>query len=91
MASRDFLGHTGSDGSDCSTRCTSAGYTATIVGENIAAGPTTPAAVVAGWMASTSGYCEMIMDPGANEVGTGYAYDFSSTWGQYWTADFGYR
>jgi uncharacterized protein YkwD len=90
MSSHDYLGHTGSDGSGFSARCTSAGYAGTARGENVAAGPTTAAAVVASWMASTSGECEMIMDPGASEVGVGYSYDSSSTWGRYWTADFGH-
>jgi uncharacterized protein YkwD len=91
MATNDFFSHTGSGGTDFAQRCTTAGYTASPRGENIAAGYDTPAAAVAGWMSSTSGHCEMIMDNIANEVGVGYAYDASSTYGHYWTADFGRR
>jgi uncharacterized protein YkwD len=91
MAENDFFNHTGSDGSSFSTRCTWAGYTASPRGENIAAGYTTPAAAVAGWMSSTTGHCEMIMNSTVNEVGVGYAYDGSATWRHYWTADFGRR
>jgi uncharacterized protein YkwD len=91
MAENAFFSHTGSDGSSFATRCVNAGYTASPRGENIAAGYTTPAAAVAGWMASTSGHCEMIMNSTVNEVGIGYVYDAAAPWRHYWTADFGRR
>jgi uncharacterized protein YkwD len=91
MATNDFFSHTGSDGRNFVARCTSAGYSASPRGENIAAGYTTPVSAVAGWMASTTGHCEMIMNSSVNEVGIGYVRDSSATWTHYWTAVFGRR
>jgi uncharacterized protein YkwD len=90
MAVNDFFSHTGSDGSNFVDRCSDAGYTGSPMGENIGAGYTTPAAVVAGWMASP-GHCANIMAASANEVGVGYVYESDSTWRHYWTMDTGRR
>jgi uncharacterized protein YkwD len=72
-----------------SDRMSDAGYSgASPWGENIAAGQPTPAEVVDGWMHSP-GHCRNIMDPDYHVIGIGYAYDASSSYGHYWTQDFG--
>ncbi len=55
--------------------------------ENIAAGYTTPAAVMLGWMNST-GHKNNIMNTSVRALGVGYAC-CSGTYGRYWTQDFG--
>ena len=52
MAAAGVMRHLGSDGSDGGTRSTRAGYRWSTWGENVAAGTTDPAAVVAAWLAS---------------------------------------
>jgi uncharacterized protein YkwD len=88
MVTKNFFSHTGSNGSTFSTRITQAGYTWTSVGENIAAGQTTPAAVVTSWMAST-GHCNNIMNGNFKHLGVGYVYGASAAYKHYWTQDFG--
>jgi uncharacterized protein YkwD len=58
------------------------------IGENIAAGYSSPAAVMTGWM-NSSGHRENILRPGFWEIGIGY-YNGGS-YGHYWTQDFGRR
>ena len=67
---------------------TAAGYPWSWAAENIAAGQTTPAAAVAGWLASP-GHCSNIMDPNLEQLGVGYVYGPSSDWKHYWTQNFG--
>lgn len=57
------------------------------LGENVAAGQTSPAEVVADWMESER-HCANIMNPDFTEVGIGYAYVEGTYW-TYWTQDFG--
>ncbi len=58
------------------------------MGENIAANPTADGAV-AGWMSSTSGLCEAIMNPTYRLIGIGKA--TGSQYGAYWTQKFADR
>jgi len=58
------------------------------MGENIAANPTADGAV-AGWMSSTSGHCEAIMNPTYRLIGIGKA--TGSQYGAYWTQKFADR
>jgi uncharacterized protein YkwD len=88
MAINNFFSHTGSNGSTFTQRITAAGYTYRYAGENIGAGYSTPAAAVNGWMAS-SGHCNNIMNPNFKHLGVGYYYRSGSTYGHYWTQDFG--
>ncbi len=88
MASKNFFSHTGSNGSTFSARIDNAGYLWSSAGENIAAGQTTPANVVAGWMTST-GHCNNIMNGNFKHLGVGYAYSSTATYKHYWTQDFG--
>lgn len=70
------------------TQCDAlAGYTGwTTVGENIAAGQTTPQAVVAAWLASPEHYVN-IMNPAHTTTGVGVAYGGPD--GIYWDQEFG--
>jgi uncharacterized protein YkwD len=52
MAERDFMSHTGSDGSTPAERVDRTGYGYRSVGENVAAGYPDPEAVLEGWMDS---------------------------------------
>jgi len=78
-------------GDDFVERIEWAGYTGwRLVGENIAAGYSSPEAAVAGWMDS-DGHCKNIMNPEFNEIGIGYYYKSSSTYRHYWTQNFAKR
>ncbi|WP_432174289.1 CAP domain-containing protein [Streptomyces sp. Tue6028] len=83
MASHQNMSHTGSDGSDPGQRITSAGYSWSSYGENVAYGYSTPEQVMAGWMASP-GHRENILNCSFKEIGVGLAQP-----GDYWTQDFG--
>ncbi|MFD7001460.1 CAP domain-containing protein [Streptomyces mirabilis] len=83
MASHQNMSHTGSDGSDPGQRITTAGYTWSAYGENVAFGYSTPEEVMAGWM-SSPGHKRNILDCGFKEIGVGLAQP-----GSYWTQDFG--
>lgn len=91
MITNNFFDHTGSDGSSPSERACAQGYApygwgACYVGENIAAGYTTPAAVVAGWMGST-GHRANILNSDYREIGVGHS--TGGSWGNYWTMNLG--
>jgi uncharacterized protein YkwD len=88
MAVNNFFSHTGSNGSKSWDRMESAGYDWTYAAENIAAGYSTPASVVNGWMTS-SGHCKNIMRKKAKHTGVGYYYASSSSYKHYWTQNFG--
>jgi uncharacterized protein YkwD len=87
MAINNFFSHTGSNGSTFWDRIISSGYSPSSGSENIAAGQGTPADVVASWM-SSAGHKANIL--GAyTDIGAGYAYCATSSYGSYWTVDFG--
>lgn len=88
MATKNFFSHTGSNGSTFVNRIDNAGYVWKAAGENIAAGQTTAANVVNGWMAST-GHCNNIMNGNFKNLGVGYWYSGTATYKHYWTQDFG--
>ncbi len=74
MALRDFFAHCDPDtGTLPWDRMTAAGYYWSWAGENIAAGYSSPTAVMAGWMAS-SGHRANILSTSFREIGVGYAY-----------------
>jgi uncharacterized protein YkwD len=73
MASRDFFAHCDPDlVTSSSDRITAAGYVWINAGENIAAGYTTPASVMNGWMGSP-GHRNNILSTSYREIGVGYA------------------
>ena len=57
-------------------------------GENIAAGYTTPASVMSGWM-NSSGHRDNLLNPNHREIGVGYTR--GGSWRHYWVQDFGTR
>lgn len=83
---RDF-----SHGADFAARISAVGFDWSNVGENIATGYRTAAAVVRAWMAS-KGHCQNILNPMYRYVGTGVANESISgysTLAGTWTQDFG--
>ena len=92
MATQDFFGHVGSNGSTVFNRLDTAGYRYTTAGENIAAGFTTAKSVVQAWMNSPL-HRQNILTPFLEEVGIGFVF-LPSDSGKlklryYWTQDFG--
>lgn len=91
MADKNYFSHTSADGRTFVNRIVAAGYSQyRALGENIAAGYSTPAGVMSGWMTSP-GHCVNIMSANFREIGIGYAFNSLSTYDHYWTQDFGRR
>lgn len=92
MAQDDFFSHTGADGSSVSDRVRASGYQYSTTGENIAAGQTTAAEVVRGWM-NSPGHRANILNANYTEIGVGYEYLQNDTgsvnYNHYWTQVFG--
>ncbi len=87
QAVHNTMTHTGSDGSDLSTRMARAGYNGwNTIGENVAAGYPSDSAVLYAWMMSP-GHAANILNPSYTHMGSGYAYSRDGT--RYWTQDFG--
>ena len=91
MIVNDFFSHQGSNGSWPDERACAHGFAPygwgdCYVGENIAAGYPTPAAVVVGWM-NSQGHRENILNGGYREIGLGH--NTGGSWGQYWTMALG--
>lgn len=87
MASKDFMSHTGSDGSSMSQRVSDTGYDWRTVGENVAAGHRSVTAVMEAWMKS-DGHCRNIMNPNFTEFAAAMTSNDRSTYGMYWTQTF---
>jgi uncharacterized protein YkwD len=80
-----------SHGSAFAQRISAVGFDWSTVGENIATGYPTPAAVVQAWMGSP-GHCANILSPAYREVGTGVSarsVPGASNVAGTWTQDFG--
>lgn len=88
MAANDFVSHTGSDGSSPWDRIADAGYPLLAGGETIGAGYPNEASVVQGWMDSPP-HQEILLGSDFQHIGVGYGFEGDSTYGHYWTADFG--
>jgi uncharacterized protein YkwD len=87
MADEDFFSHTSPDGATFADRGEAQGY-ARSRSENIAAGNTTAAATMQQWM-NSSGHRTNILDCRAKDMGLGAASRTGSSFGTYWTQDFG--
>ncbi len=91
MALNDFFSHTGSNGSSFIDRIEAQGYSWSTGGENIAAGYTTAASAVDGWM-NSDGHRANILNCNFEETGVGYYYLANDTgsenWHYYWTQVF---
>jgi uncharacterized protein YkwD len=84
MAVHNFFSHTGSDGLSGGDRITQAGYAWHSWAGNIAAGYSTPEAVVQAWLDSP-GHCRNIMNPDMVHTGIAYALPTGSDFSSYWT------
>ena len=88
----NFLSHTGSDGSSYWDREVRAGYTGLWGGEIIYAGSgsyNSPVAAVNWWMNDQVHHDLILAD--YQDIGAGYVYCSTSTYGAYFTVDFGHR
>lgn len=72
MARSRRMSHTGSDGSTMRSRIEATQYNWSTIGENVAMGQPTAAAVMAAWM-NSPGHRQNILNPAFNELGIGYA------------------
>jgi uncharacterized protein YkwD len=87
MARHDNFSHTGHDGSTPADRVRRSGYRFRTTAENIAAGPSTPEAVVAEWIRSP-GHCANLMNSAYSEIGIAFAIERNSRFGVYWAQVF---
>jgi uncharacterized protein YkwD len=87
MLEHNFFAHQGYDGSSPAQRVAATGYRFTIVGENIASGPSSVQEAVDGWIASP-GHCENLMDPRFTQSGVAYAASTSGPARIYWVQEF---
>jgi uncharacterized protein YkwD len=85
MAARHYFSHATPEKVDFAARITRAGYRWSGAGENIAKGPSSPAAVMSSWMAST-GHRANILNCSFTNVGVGVVADPAGT--LLWTQDF---
>lgn len=90
MGARNYFAHTSLDGRSPTQRMADAGYPAfgTWTGEDLAAGFTTTADVLNGWINSPAHYA-VLVNAQYRAIGVGRGYGAGSTFGWYWTADFG--
>lgn len=78
MVTRDYFDHENPEGQQPWDRMSALGYEWSSAGENIAAGQTTAAAVMATWMGSP-GHCRNILNEDFEEIGIGFS---MNTWTQ---------
>lgn len=88
MVRKNFLSHTGSNGSSAGQRISRQVYPWRTYGENIAVGNPTVSSVIRGWLVSER-HCRNLMNPAFTEIGAGY---FIGQYGgnpaaRYWTFD----
>jgi len=86
MAKNNFFSHTGSDGSSMGERISEAGYRWSYAGENIAAGYSTVASVMDGWIKSP-GHCANIMSSHYEDIGVACVPSNTADYSSYWTMD----
>jgi len=89
MAERNYFAHDTPEGVSPWDRMKAQGYSSfSAAGENIAAGQPTLEAVIKGWV-NSPGHCQNLMSASFTEVGMGRFDKAGSTYGVYWTQDFG--
>ncbi|GAA1775775.1 CAP domain-containing protein [Luedemannella helvata] len=86
MAARGYFDHTTPEGVTFAKRILKAGYRYSWAAENIAAGQSSPASVMKGWM-NSSGHRANILNCTLTNLGVGLVY--SADGRPYWTQDFG--
>lgn len=84
MDARDFFSHTNPDGLDPFDRMAAAGVGYSTAGENIAAGYTTAAAAMTGWM-NSPGHKANILNVNYTHMGVGVRQGSTGGYGTYWT------
>lgn len=90
MAAYEYNAHIGSDGSRPAERLGWYGYTGAYAGEAVAWGFERAIDAVEFWVNSPS-HRAIILHPNANELGVGFAQNYSAPNIWYWTAEFGVR
>ena len=88
MVRKNFLSHTGSNGSSAGQRISRQGYSWRTYGENIAFGNPTVPSVIQGWLVSER-HCRNLMNPAFTEIGAGYVIGpfGGNPAARYWTFD----
>lgn len=81
MVDRNYFSHNNPDGNSPGWRIDQAGFAGGRTGENIAAGQTSAAQVMDGWM-NSPGHCRNIMNPAYDYIGIGHHE-------RHWTQTFG--
>ena len=84
MAASRRMSHTGSDGSTMRSRIDATQYRWSTIGENVALGQPSAAAVMTAWM-NSPGHRQNILNPAFTELGIGYA---TAAGRPYWTQVF---
>ena len=87
MANKNYFSHTSQDGRSPWDRIRAQGYPLGAGGENIAAGQSSVASVIDGWVKSP-GHCANLMSTSYTEVGMAKGENASSTYKIYWTQIF---
>src|SRR2546428_13746148 len=89
MAVNDYFAHTSQDGRSPTQRMADAGYPAfaTWSGEDMAAGYTSAAQVLQGWINSPA-HLAVLTNPAYRAIGIGRSYSAASQYGWDWDADF---
>jgi uncharacterized protein YkwD len=90
MAAKNFMSHTGSDGSTITTRINDSGYPWQRIGENIAVGYATADTVVDGWYNSAPHKANML-DCRFRDIGMSLEMNTATQWKYFWTNTFGLR
>jgi hypothetical protein len=90
MSVNNYFAHTSLDGRSPTQRMADAGYPAfaTWAGEDLAAGYTSAAQVLQGWINSPA-HLAVLTNPAYRAIGIGRSYSAASQYGWYWDADFG--
>ena len=86
MAAKNYFSHTSKSGKSPYARIKATGYRYRAAGETLAAGYSTPSAVVNAWLKSP-GHCKILMSKSYTQVGVGY-YKGGGKYRHYTTADF---
>lgn len=91
MAANNYFGHTNLNGVNFADRILKTGFTFSAAGENLYAGNgpyNSPENAVTSWMNSPE-HRANILSPDFTYIGLGYRFNSKSTYGGYYTADFG--
>jgi uncharacterized protein YkwD len=91
MADNNFTSHTGSDGSAPGDRMRAFGYNWIDAGENTGWGFNGDPQTMVNWWMNSPVHRAAILSTVYNDVGAGYALNYSSDWDHYWTVNFGRR